>query len=378
VSLGSAFEVAGSSVIARGVTFTASDKAQEYSFNRAVYVDANSSLDAEGCVFDGWRGDTIIYNLNSADGSLILESCDFSGSSATKAVRSPLSDAQIRNGIVTKFTFKNAVADTLDDSLTLVDRALDCSDPNACGDGECVDTALGVLCECLEGGDCLNIGGELSLDVKTRPAVYTFSLDTVSYELVVSALLTGTTYAMWELVVEAGGLDLDVFPASGLLRPGGTVIVSVNGTSMKPYEGGNLTSTFSLKSVGSNNTHFISDGKVEVTSTFYPCPAFEYAEPSDGENGDISCKQCASIEGEEGVTCDIPGATLVLLPIREGYWRSNSESNVVHQCLHSDACMGATIVSSSDDYCKDGYKGPCESQHNRIVLQAWSALWLWP
>ncbi|CAN0548963.1 unnamed protein product, partial [Ectocarpus sp. 12 AP-2014] len=46
------------------------------------------------------------------------------------------------------------------------------------------------------------------------------------------------------------------------------------------------------------------------------------------------------------------------MPVREGYWRSSQESLVVHGCLHSDACAGATQISSSDDYCKDCYEGP--------------------
>ncbi|CAN0547989.1 unnamed protein product, partial [Laminaria digitata] len=74
--------------------------------------------------------------------------------------------------------------------------------------------------------------------------------------------------------------------------------------------------------------------------------------------GDFLCEQCASVEGEEGVDCDSAGATLTALPIREGYWRTNDESKVVHECLHSDACKGATTISSSEDYCADGHNGP--------------------
>ena len=364
---GSVVYVAASSVNVRGVRFTATDDIQEYSFNRAVQLDGDSTLHAEGCVFDRWLGDAVVFSSNSANGSLVLESCDFSGSSASKAVISPNSDAHIRNAVVSSFTFENAVADAEDDSLTLVDRALDCSDSDACGDGECVDSALGVLCVCLEGGECLNDGGELSLDVKTRPAVETFSPDKVSYELVVSAALTGTTNVIWDLDVEADGLDLDIVPSSGVLSPGGSVVVSVTGTSMNQDAGGNLASTFSLTSVGSASSGSIVVASQEVDSVFYLCQAYEYAGPPTGDaaagDSNFSCEQCASIGGAEGVDCTRPGATLTSLPIKPGYWRSDRESVTVHECLHFDACQGATTILSSEDYCADGYKGPCESTH---------------
>ena len=246
-----------------------------------------------------------------------------------------------------------------------MDHAINCSDPNACGDGECAESALGVLCECFEGGQCLNHGGELSLDIKPRPAVQTYSLDPVSYELVASAALTGTTPALWVLEVKANGLDFDVVPSSGILSPGGTVVVSVTATSTKQGVAGNLTSSFSLTPVGST-TDPNGDVKLEVTSGFHICPDFEYAIPLDHGDGDLSCEQCASIEGEEGVDFGNPGVTLALLPIREGYWRSNNDSIIVRECLHSGACVGATEVSSSDDYCGDGYKGPCESREAKL------------
>ncbi|CAN0597827.1 unnamed protein product, partial [Laminaria digitata] len=70
------------------------------------------------------------------------------------------------------------------------------------------------------------------------------------------------------------------------------------------------------------------------------------------------CRQCSTISGEAGVNCTSPGATRTSLPILEGFWRPGPESMDVHECLHSDACMGAMKVSKSDYYCADGYKGP--------------------
>ena len=376
-SSGSVFDVASSPVIAKRVTFESSIGFLEYTSNRAIRLEGNSTLDAEACVFDGWRGDTVVYNPNSAEGSLVLNSCDFRGSSAAKAVVSPFSDAEIRNAIVSNLTFKNVVSGTLNNSLTLVDRALDCSDSNACGRGACVDSALGVLCECLEGGECLNDGGDLSLRLQTSAENETFSPESVRYELLVSAALTGTTNAIWNLAFEGGDLDLDVVPSSGVLPPGDSVLVQVTGTPSKQYVGGDLTSTFSLTSVGGTTTDSAGDIKLEVNSTFYFCQAYEYAIPRNGDDSnDLLCEQCASIEGGEGVKCENPGATLASLPIRPGYWRSNSESLVVFECLHSNACKGATMMSSSEDYCAAGYSGPCESvqQSKNTAISASSAL----
>ena len=365
---GSVVYVAGSSVVVRGVRFTASEDIQEYSFNRAVQLDGDSTLHAEGCVFDHWLGDAIIFSTNSAKTSLVLDSCDFRESSATKAVISPNSDAQIRNAVVSSSTFENA--GTLNNSLTLVDRSLDCSDYDVCGDGACVDSALGVLCECFE-GKCLNDGGELSLHLNTPPASETFYPEPVSYDLMVSSAFNGTTEAIWYLLFDGGGLDLDVVPSSGVLSPGESVVVAVTGTSTN-QGGGNLTSNFSLMSVGGARSGTVASQ--EVNSTFYLCEAYEYANlrTSDATtaDGDSLCEQCASIDGEEGVDCDSPGAILISLPILQGYWRANSASVVVHECLHVDACAGATTISSSDDYCTDGYNGPCESMHTRTLPQA--------
>ncbi|CAN0546952.1 unnamed protein product, partial [Laminaria digitata] len=128
--------------------------------------------------------------------------------------------------------------------------------------------------------------------------------------------------------------------------------------------GGDLASNFSLTSVGNTSTDSTAAAagvKLEVVSTYYLCQAYEYAMPLH-DNGDIatdvSCEQCASIEEEDGVDCESPGATLASLPISPGYWRSNNESLVVLECFHVKACKGATTMSSSEDYCAKGYSGP--------------------
>lgn len=357
---GSVLYMTESVVVADGVSFISGVDLQEDSYNRAVQSDSSSKLTAKGCVFKGWLGDTVIYHRNSDAGSLILDRCDFSGSSATTAVFSLNSDAIIRNAVVDDSTFENA--GRLENSLTLVNRALTCRDGDLCGPGECVDSALGVLCECLDADTCLDDGGGVSLRVETPPASDTYSPEGVSFELVVSSNEEGTTNVIWDLTFEADGLELDVAPSSGVLPPGGSLTVSVSGTPTGLSLGGALTSTFNLTSLGTTTS---SDSVPRVTlnvdSTFYFCSAFEYAVPSANDTYGVSCEPCVSIEGGEGVNCDSPGATLASLPIRQGYWRMGQDAVVVHRCGHYEACAGATDIASADDYCKDGYEGPCES-----------------
>lgn len=359
---GSVLYIAQSSVFLTSVNFESSIGLQEDSTNRAVQMDSGSTLVGDGCTFNGWLGDTVIHNSNAEEGSLELNSCDFRGSSAVMAVISPYSDAVIRNAIVGESTLENAYV--ANGSAVLVDRALNCTDADACGSsGECVDSDLGVLCVCLdEDTPCLDDGGTLSLTVDTYPEDVTYSPDEISFELMVSAAADGTTYVIWDLSYEADDLDLKVVPSSGVLPPGDSMTVAVTGTNNKDNVGGNLTSTFTLPPVGSNSTSTAETTTaiptLDVQSTFYLCYAYQYDDPDNDE--DDRCQQCDDIEGSDGVDCDKPGATKALLPIESGYWRSSSDSLVVFDCIYPEACAGATQVSSSDGYCEEGYKGPCE------------------
>lgn len=364
---GSVLYLTDSSVVATGVMFESGVDLQEDSSNRAVQSDSTSELILTDCAFDGWRGDTIVYHRNSNAGSLWLDSCEFRSIFASMAVFSLNSDAKIRNAVVDDCTY--AHGSRLNNSLTLVNRALDCTNQDICGPGACVDSALGVLCECLDASTCLNDGGggALSIGLKTPPESETYSPDPVYFELVVSSEGDGTSYAIWDLEFEAVDLELLVAPSSGIFPTGRNVTVAVTGTPAGQDVGGDLTSRFSLASVGSSTAGRNSTEGVNlaVELTFYLCSAFEFAVPLVNDTSGVSCQQCVSIEGGEGVRCDSPGATLASLPIREGYWRASQDSVIVHECFNSDACAGATQVSSSDDYCQDGYQGPCESTGSR-------------
>lgn len=352
-----------SSVVANGVSFISGVVLQEASLSRAVQSDGNSAFAANGCMFDGWLSDTAIYHRSAEVDSLSLDGCDFRTSSSIMAVFSLNSDAKIRNAIVGDYTFANT--GRLNNSLPLVNRATDCSAPNICGPGKCVDSRLGVLCECLDVDNCLKDSGELNLVVETPPASETYSPDKVLFELLVSSVSDGTTYTIWDLDFGADDLDLDVAPSSGILPPGGSVTVVVTGTTVTQNVSGHLTSVFNLTSVGSATSKSPAGVTLEVDSTFHLCSAFKYANTLDAEDGDFSCEPCMSITGGVGVDCTSPGATLTTLPLRQGYWRSGRESLVVHKCGRLESCVGATDVLSAGGYCADGYQGPCESSNSQ-------------
>ena len=375
------FYVAESSILMTNVTFETNIVIQEQFSNRAVQLDEGSTLFGDGCVFTGWLGDTVIRSVNPDNGSLVLNSCDFRGNYASMMVVSPDSDAEIRNALVDKTTLANAVV--LDGSVVLVDRALNCSAVGACGrDGQCVDSILGVLCVCIDDDTpCLIGGGTLVLEVTTDPKNVTYNPNPVQFELTVSAEEDGTTLAIWALSYRADDLELVVVPESGVLPPGENITISVTGKPGGDDVGGNLASSLTLISWGnapllSGSSEGSEVDTVEVRSMFYLCQAFQYAMLANGNDSteSIECKQCAAIIGAEGVNCTKPGATRVSLPIREGYWRADGTSLTVHSCLHSEACKGATEMTSSEDYCAKGYRGPREYRFHCENLVAVSKL----
>ena len=309
----------------------------------------------------------MVRSMNPDNGSLVLNSCEFRGNFASMMVLSLHSDAEIRNAFVDEITLANAAVE--EGSIKLVDRALNCSAAGAYGgEGGCVDSLLGVLCVCIDDDNPCSIdGGTLELGVITDSENVTYNPNPVQFNLTVSAKENGTTLAIWALSYSTDDMELEVVPERGVLPPGESLIITVTGTPVRNDVGGNLASAFTLISVGNASlNNGSSEGivvqTIEVRSTFYFCQAFQYAKPVGGDNSikSVECKQCALIRGAEGVDCLKPGATQAFLPIREGYWRANGTSLTVHSCLHSEACKGAAEMTSSADYCANGYHGPRE------------------
>ena len=219
-SVGSVFYAEESSIVLTGVTFESSIPIQEDSSNRAVQLDEGSTLFGDGCVFTGWLGDTVVRSANPDNGSLVLNSCEFRGNSASMMVVSPHSDAEIRNAFVDEITLANAAIE--DGSVELVDRALNCSNSGACGhEGGCVGSVLGVLCVCIDDDiPCLIDEGTLALGVKTHPENVTYNPNPVQFKLTVFADKSGKTSVIWALIYEADDLELEMVPKRGVLPPG--------------------------------------------------------------------------------------------------------------------------------------------------------------
>ena len=105
-------------------------------------------------------------------------------------------------------------------------------------------------------------------------------------------------------------------------------------------------------------------------------PAFLFAMQIENRfdaicSGCGDCSSCTVDKNETVSTCsDVfehstsPGgsnATLMTLEIEAGYWRATNDSTKVLECYNEDACNGG--LTGSDDYCSEGYKGPCEIPH---------------
>ena len=63
------------------------------------------------------------------------------------------------------------------------------------------------------------------------------------------------------------------------------------------------------------------------------------------------------VELMEGTRASSSGTTVATLDLKEGYFRTSNESQVVVECLLEEACVGGI---DAENYCADGYEGPCE------------------
>jgi predicted outer membrane repeat protein len=77
-----------------------------------------------------------------------------------------------------------------------------------------------------------------------------------------------------------------------------------------------------------------------------------------------ACVRCA----KDSMACSVTGTDTATLPLAAGYWRADLDSLDVKQCYRQEACKGGVAVNSSDDYCAEGYRGPCECQSSLCLL----------
>lgn len=81
----------------------------------------------------------------------------------------------------------------------------------------------------------------------------------------------------------------------------------------------------------------------------------------------ITCEQCHFDDPFRVPYCEEAMAhstsqggstTIEQIAIDPGYWRAKASSKVILPCYNPDACEGG--VTGSSNYCRKGYKGPCE------------------
>lgn len=89
-----------------------------------------------------------------------------------------------------------------------------------------------------------------------------------------------------------------------------------------------------------------------------PCTECDFGEDSKDTP---RCK--AELENSESAGGN---ETLETLSINEGYWRATNTSEIVRECYNTDACAGGQ--TGNDEYCKDGYRGPCEKH---VISLGW-------
>lgn len=76
------------------------------------------------------------------------------------------------------------------------------------------------------------------------------------------------------------------------------------------------------------------------------------------KNCDLEGKKPMCVEELDHSSSQGGNTTVEMLLIEPGYWRSSSTSTNILACYNADACRGG--VTGADDYCREGYEGPCK------------------
>jgi hypothetical protein len=120
-------------------------------------------------------------------------------------------------------------------------------------------------------------------------------------------------------------------------------------TAVVSNSSGSSSSSSSSSSGSSSSSYVCTD--VDSGAGSGCCRAGEYS------NG-AACVRCST----ESLQCTRTGVVAATLPLAAGYWRADLQSLAVRRCYRQEACKGGVAVHSSDDYCAEGYRGPCECQ----------------
>ncbi|CBJ33868.1 probable extracellular nuclease (ISS) [Ectocarpus siliculosus] len=406
----------------------------------AVQADEDSSYKAEETSFVGFAGDAVVFS----EGTLYLDDCNFSGSSASVLVYSEgNSSTVVRNAVLGDYNYFDvaeaaSTANVIPTAHSLINVNVTCdgwmpfSSTPPCSEGSpCIDGDLGVYCQCYTRESSIAKGspsetcvtgdpGLLSLTVLSEPAdaVFPTMLDgelllTLNDDETVttSSSAGGSGVALsagagteggviWNvsallLSSEEGLMEWTVFPSTGLLLPGRSITLHVvtlpsedfNGEATVSFQADGMSPPASLvakaaAAVVVQTTSLADDGEGEIAAasfdvSFVHCESGTYWNNScDPEGDSVSCCElCTDVGGDEdGVNCEIDGATTRTLPVQPGYWRASLDSDYIRQCFNEDACQGGRIVASEQEYCNAGYEGPqcavCASGYGRGVANA--------
>jgi predicted outer membrane repeat protein len=72
-------------------------------------------------------------------------------------------------------------------------------------------------------------------------------------------------------------------------------------------------------------------------------------------SADKQCTHCTN-----SFDCKAVGTSLTTLSMPYGFWRESLTQLTVRECWNKQACIGGAAFNSTNDYCVEGYKGPCE------------------
>ncbi|GMI06912.1 hypothetical protein TrLO_g13169 [Triparma laevis f. longispina] len=71
-------------------------------------------------------------------------------------------------------------------------------------------------------------------------------------------------------------------------------------------------------------------------------------------SGKFDDLQGTCIKVTDGMSEETPGMNLTTINVKQGFWRTNSKSTDVRECLIPEACVGG----NSTNYCRSGHEGP--------------------
>ncbi|CAN0005479.1 unnamed protein product [Ectocarpus fasciculatus] len=272
VARGSVVFVVSSNLTTYQTVFTDTGRSSDLS---AVQADEDSSYKAEDTSFVGFVGEAVVFS----EGTLYLDDCDFSGSSASVLVYSEgNSTTVVRNAVLGDNNYVEvaeaaSTANVIPTAGSLINVDVTCdewmpySSTPPCSEGsQCIDGDLGVYCQCYTRESSIAEGspsetcvtadpGLLNLTVLSTPigAVFPTMLDgalllTLNDDGTVTT--TTTTSAGGPEVVVSGGaggteggviwnvsalpissgdgsMEWTVFPSTGLLLPGRNITLHV-------------------------------------------------------------------------------------------------------------------------------------------------------